>query len=338
MTTRHITTLAAALIVLCLPAMVSAAPVTIAPGTGIRPELLKIAVEPQIYVLDQYNPGYITRFTGIEAKNYIKTTGDLANQAIWVDRDGWIYIARYYGQTGNRIERYAPAGGPPISYAVGLKRPTGVAVDSKGRIYIADADLCQIIRIDNIAGDNRVALGRPGSYLGEFKNPCGVFIDSKDRIYIADTGNHRIVRVDDMGGNGWYAYNGMQYGSVGGQVAYPWTLWVDNQDRIYYLRPDRSAICRVDDMTGKNYVSYGVPSVSPPYPREKWLGRPEGVAVDREGRIYIADQDNRWVVRIDDMTGANRVELFQVNGQPAFRRPTRIFVAYPKAAPPAKIR
>lgn len=295
----------------------------------VQPLGTLVNAQPEIYVLDAYMPGYITHFTGIEGANYVKREGSLANQGLWVDRNGNIYMARYNGPTGTGLDRFGPAGNGPTTYADGLSRVQGVALDSKNRIYVIDADLNQVIRIDNMAGDNRVAFGRLGSYLGEFKNPCGIFVDSHDRIYVADIGNQRIVRFDDMAGNGWTVYTGMQHGGVGGQVNFPWTVWVDQQDRMYYLRPERNAICRVDDMAGNGYVSYGFDN---PADRKHWLVNPQGVAVDRDGRIYIADQDRRLVMRIDDMTGANQVEYFQTEGQPAFRRPSRIFVGYPRTA------
>jgi len=63
--------------------------------------------------------------------------------------------------------------------------------------------------------------------------------------------------------------------------------------------------------------------------------RPEGMALDSQGRIYIADSGNDRIVRIDDPTGAGWLE-YQPGRNPnnLLRGPKSIFIWAPTKPPP----
>jgi len=85
---------------------------------------------------------------------------------------------------------------------------TGIAVDSLGEIFIADADLHQVFRIDRaghqdvIAGTGTPGFGGDGApaLAAQLNAPSGVAVDGQGSVYIADTGNNRI-RVITADGN-----------------------------------------------------------------------------------------------------------------------------------------
>ena len=84
-----------------------------------------------------------------------------------------------------------------------FNRPFGIAVDSSGRIYVADTANDRVVRMDDMTGRGWVALGTTGRGAGQFEAPRAIFVDSQGRIYVADTLNNRIVSMDDMTGRGW---------------------------------------------------------------------------------------------------------------------------------------
>ena len=68
-------------------------------------------------------------------------------------------------------------------------RPSGVALDSKDNLYVADTGNNRIQVFNN--SENFVKIIRQNSLI-KFSEPSGVALDSKDNLYVADTGNNRI--------------------------------------------------------------------------------------------------------------------------------------------------
>jgi len=128
------------------------------------------------------------------------------------DRAGFLYVAdtenhtiRRVATNGNVTTWAGKAGEPgatdgPVATAR-FNRPTGIAVDAAGSVFVADRDNHLLRRIDTnwmvmtIGG----SAGREGGVDGVgsealFSNPEGIAVDAQGNLYIADTGNHRIVR------------------------------------------------------------------------------------------------------------------------------------------------
>src|SRR5438094_275868 len=178
----------------------------------------------------------------------------------------------------------------------------GIAVDSAGRIYVADTYNARIFRIDDLNGTNWTSHGTEASDVGQFNHPSGISIDPAGKIYVMDTGNNQLVRMDDMNGTNWTTLSGI--GSGDGQFAqYVAPVALDASGRIYVADTGNRRIVRMDDMNGTNWTTLTQSPVIYIYIYS--FGSPIGVAVDAAGRIYVADAYQPSVVRVDDMTGAN---------------------------------
>jgi streptogramin lyase len=287
-----------------------------------------VVKEPAIYVYDEYvdNGAYpmhlMEDFTG---KNHMITERLSGVQGIGADNKGNVYEVVWVGLSQppyiKEARKFGKFTGP-------LKRPTAIACDKQGRIYITDADLGQVIRIDDLFGTNLVSFGSTGSGVGQFKNPFGITIDASGRIYVADLGNNRIVRIDNMNGDGWKTYDGQQYGGRGCQVNSVSDIAVDSKNRIYYVKPDGSKIVRIDDMDGRNMQSFE--GIGPGGASGHYLVKPSGIAIDKNDRIYVTDIDAGYVTRLDDISGAGRTVLLQTSdGNRLFKRPSHIALFFP---------
>ena len=78
-----------------------------------------------------------------------------------------------------------PADGPYL-----LGQVTGVAVDSEGRVHVADG-LAHEVRVFDSDGRFLEAAGGAGSGPGELLRPCCLAVDGEGRLWVRDTGNAR---------------------------------------------------------------------------------------------------------------------------------------------------
>jgi len=92
-----------------------------------------------------------------------------------------------YDQEGNFLENVVS------SDTTGFGLPAGIAVDSRGRLYVADtfSDGIQILQVGEVT-KTLFYMGSYGVGDGQLSFPSGVAVDGQDRIYVADRANNRI--------------------------------------------------------------------------------------------------------------------------------------------------
>ena len=113
------------------------------------------------------------------------------------------------GQT-DFVSKADPGAGPHSCFA----DPVGLAVDSAGRLWVADYGLNRILRFDNAASLSgkpaaNGVLGQPdfNSFSDDISvdtlyEPWGVFIDNGGRLWVVDQGNYRLLRYDNAAAKG----------------------------------------------------------------------------------------------------------------------------------------
>jgi len=126
-------------------------------------------------------------------------------------------------------------------------------------------------------------------------------------IYVRDTNGDRFVHMDDMAGSNWSAMPGS---------ANNYAIGPDG--KIYLALGDR--IVRVDNLSGSNPLTFAPQGSSPGH-----FVDAEAITVGGDGKIYVADAQSGRIIRFDDMSGSNWVELSTGNG--ALDSPTGIQVA-----------
>jgi tripartite motif-containing protein 71 len=177
-----------------------------------------------------------------------------------VDAQGNIYVA----DAGNsRIQQLSPTGEPlaqwgtfaahsgqPLGSASfaeqylarqGLTFPTSVAIDTHGRVYVAQRDH----RVQKLSPTGQVlaewGTGSSGSEPGQFDGPKGVAVDAQGNIYVADTGNSRIQLLSP-GGHALAQWGTDSRGSEPGQFDRPEGVAVDARGNIYIADTGNSRI------------------------------------------------------------------------------------------------
>ena len=110
-----------------------------------------------------------------------------------------------------------------------LKRPRGIAANTKGNIAITDVN-GHCVYIFDKEGNCLRKIGSRGENAGQFNYPQGVTYLNDNEILIADSGNNRIQHVDVQTGSFVKSFG--KGGAAKGEFAVPFDVCLDEQHRI----------------------------------------------------------------------------------------------------------
>ena len=167
--------------------------------------------------------------------------------------------------------------------AATLCAPAGVAVDSEGNLYVADS------------GNNRVT---------EYADPFSALAtDQQSAGFIAE----RVLGQADLTSAGCNRSKGGSGAPTAATLCRPGALAIDGDQRLYVADSGNNRVLGYDrpleqpagnlvigqlDFRSRKCNLGGAPSASS-------LCIPSGVAADRSGNLYVADQDNHRVLEFD---------------------------------------
>ena len=217
---------------------------------------------------------------------------------IYVDADDNIWVTDNQPNKdhtkGNQVVEFSPTGrvlltlGRPGVTGDGpdtFNQPSDVVVAPNGNIFVADGhggdSNARIVKFDK-TGKYLAEWGRKGSGAGEFDTPHALLIDGQGRLLVADRGNSRIQVFDQ---NGRFVAQWKQFGRPSGIfLDMNGLLYVaDSQSDTPTVNPGVKRGLRVgSEATG--LIRYFAPDPDPMIAN----GGREGVAVDRDGIIYVA--------------------------------------------------
>ncbi len=142
------------------------------------------------------------------------------DQVLVYDADPPFKLLRKIGTAG-KAHRLTSAGD--------FSRPTNVAVDSDGNLYVSDTfnDRVEIFDAD---GNFLRTFGKAGDGPGYFARPKGLAIDSDGHVWVADTVQDR-VQVFDPDGNLLIWFGG--HGILPGQFSAVQGLAIDKTNRVF---------------------------------------------------------------------------------------------------------
>ena len=170
----------------------------------------------------------------------------------------------------------------------GFAAPAGIAIGAGGDIFVADADLGLVARL-NPKGETRPAIGK-----GLLRRPTGLAYDAdQHRLFVADTYAHDI-KVFDAQGNLIDTLG--RRGERAGEFNFPTHLAYANGE-LYVTDTMNSRIQVLDAVNGQVKLRFGE--------RGLMMGnlvRPKGVAVDGEGNIYVVESYHDYLL-VYDKTG-----------------------------------
>ena len=212
---------------------------------------------------------------------------------------------------GNGSLGFAGDGG--AATAAGMN-PVGVAADAAGNLYIADLSNQRIRKVDaggtitTVAGNGTAGYsGDGGAATAAGMSVYGIAVDAAGNLYIVDSSNQRIRKVDAVGtittvaGNGVTTFSGEGGAATAARLFNPFGVAADAAGNLYIADSSNQRVRKVDAAgTITTVAGSGVFGFSGDGGAATAAGvNPYRIAVDAAGNLYIADQGNHRIRRVD---------------------------------------
>jgi DNA-binding beta-propeller fold protein YncE len=164
--------------------------------------------------------------------------------------------------------------------------PYGIAIDSRDNIYVSDMNNNRVQKFTS-TGKFIGSVGTYGSSDGQFRYPYGIAVDKNDMLYVIDAFNYRIQKF-----NADLTFAG-KWGSqeiFGIKLYMPHEIAIDNDGNIM-LSDRQNHRLAVFNREGQLITRFGEFGEGKDAPAGKY-SEPHGIAVSKQGDIFICDRYN----------------------------------------------
>jgi sugar lactone lactonase YvrE len=227
---------------------------------------------------------------------------------------------------------YGRANGPGTSAQFAF--PSSLAVGPDDNVYVADTynhRICKLTRpavpggswtVVNLAGTGIAGFVEGAGSVARFNFPYGVTLDTSGNVYVADSINHRIRKISSIGQVSTYAGSGTKgyldhatasaarFDTPQGLVIADGSLYVADtfNDRIRKITVVGVNAGDVSTFAGSTTGFSDGAGVAAQF------DTPSGIATDGLGALYIADEQNHKIRKIDSLGGVTTVAGTGVSG------------------------
>jgi uncharacterized protein (TIGR03437 family) len=214
----------------------------------------------------------------------------------------------YFFLPDGTLNRLAPGGG--VDALATVPNPAGVAVDPSGNVSVAANQRLYALDVTGamrmIAGCACAGDGVPLNQAAVV-NAVGVVRDASGNIYFSDAGNHTVRRIAPDGtvalvaGIGDPGFSGDGGPARLARLSAPSALALDAAGNLYIAERGNSVIRKVSPsgivqtVAGDGIAGFGGDGGPATSAR---IALPDGVAVDSNGNVYIADTANHRIRKV----------------------------------------
>ena len=250
-------------------------------ATGVQDETKKIALDINKIVWP--NPPAITRikflsiFTG-QKIDWASLQSTQKKKQSWMDR-----------LAGTQPDQQVQDASKKVGFQ--LMRPYGVTADSKGNIYAADQGVGAIF-IFSENGDVQLIKHGDDAHMPMV---TGLAMDDNDRLFVGDSKLHHVLVFN--------AKHAVEASFGADSLVAPAGIALDKENRFAYVvdtQQDQVLVFDADNYKLLRRIGTGGKKHTLTGPGDFSL--PTGVAVDKDGNVYVTDTLN------------NRVEVFDADG------------------------
>jgi sugar lactone lactonase YvrE len=235
---------------------------------------------------------------------------------IALDNLGNLYIA---DSSNNRIRKLnnagivtTLAGSGAATYLdgvgtlAGFNTPMGIAIDSLNNLYVSDTSNNRIRKIvggivTTLAGSGAATFVNGLSNIAGFNSPVGISLDSSNNIYVADTNNHRIRMISNglvstYAGSGTATYLDDNSNLAG--FFYPCGISI-NSSNAYVADTSNNRIRKISGGIVSTIAGSGAATYLNALGTNAIFNNPYGITTDLNNNLYVIDQSDRCVRKID---------------------------------------
>jgi len=215
--------------------------------------------------------------------------------------------------------------------------PFGAAVDANGNLYYSDSQNCVVREIvggvvETVAGNGSCNFSGDGgpATSATLNFPQGIALDSSGNLFIADAGNVVVRRVvlstgiitTYAGTPGTPGFPTSGAAATSTPLSFPGGVAADATGNLFIADENDNVICRVDAASkiltivagtgGFGFSGDGGPATS------ATMAAPDGVALDSAGNIYISDSENAVIREVFSASSPNPGEITTIVGNHIF--------------------
>ncbi len=281
-----------------------------------RPEELALDSQGNLFVADKGNntvrrispDGAVSTYAGRAGvpgwNNGPLGTGTLFwPSAVAVDKFGNVYVTE---NVGSRIRKITPAGLMSTFTQSGPDQPDGIVYSPEGFFYVVERAGGNRVYKISASGSVSVFAGSVQGYVdaqgtqAQFKFPQGVALDNEGNVYVADAVNFAVRKITPEGAVSTLAGGNIGfYDGVGRNAAFSGltAVAVDPNNHVLVADTGNHVIRKVrpnglvTTLAGAAQIKGSTDGLD----RRARFSGPKGIAVSKEGYIYVSDTENSTI-------------------------------------------